>query len=331
MTTPSPQEADLRLRAMLGHAPSMYALGVAYLSGAFGKNREAEACRWLWLAREGGQPLPPWVEQVLRHLNLTLTPPPPAPMPENAEKTAVEDTAKPTPQELFDRVWAAANSGDAMGMTILGHYIEHGIGCPRDATTAYGWYTKAAKADNVYGLVELARCLKDGVGTAKDAARSLQLYLRAAYAGHDGAALTLGTALLAGKDLPHDPVLAFTLLRPLADKGDDTAYATLAFMYAQGIGTEADKPRAHDMITGLLKANKSFSIPDGVEVNTKTLCVEMGLYFEQVGDLPKASLWFQFVPDRAYSSVKVAELNSRMTPAQRQELQALMHSLRSAG
>ncbi|MBI1364124.1 MAG: hypothetical protein GC134_09075 [Proteobacteria bacterium] len=322
------REEDLLFKARVGHGPSMYALGVAYLTGAFGPDREVEATRWLWLARNSDTKLAPWVDALLAEKGLQLEAPP---TPKAAEPEAAAAAPAPEPlsaEALFKRVWEHAQTGDGMAMTILGYYIENGIACPADARTAFGWYEKSAQADNMFGLAEAARCLMLGIGTDKNPTKATRLYLKAVYSGHPQAPKILVAELLKGKDLPSDDMLAFTLAREGVDAGIDGLEGMLAFMYAYGRGTAEDKPRAHTMIVDMLRTKRGFSVPEGMNVNTKKLCSDMALYFDNTGDLVKAWLWFRLVPgDEAYIQVKLDNLKSKMTYDQRQELKTLLESI----
>lgn len=320
-------ETDLRLGALVGHGPSLYALGIACLTGAYGPDKVSEAATWLWLAQDSGEVIAPWVAELLAAKGLTLTPPPDLPEPKTPDISAPPHAAMPSAQELYARAEAAAHAGDAMAMTILGHYAEVGFITDPNLELAFSWYSKAAAHGHMYGLAEYARCLLDGIGTQANTTSALAAFMQAAFMGHEQAGKTAALAMLTGT-LPADKTLCFQLIHDAA-KTDEEAYATLAYLYATGYGTIEDKPKAQEMIFTLLRNNKGWKLPDGIDVDTRAFCVSMSTYFEKEGDLPHAWLWVRLLPEDPYAQEKMAAIEHAMTSAQKRGMQDLLNSLKT--
>ncbi|MCU0831683.1 MAG: sel1 repeat family protein [Rhizobiaceae bacterium] len=85
----------------------------------------------------------------------------------------------------------SAATSNRSAQVILGDFHRRGVGVPRSASEAIGWYTKAADAGSADGMFNLGSMLLTGEGTAIDVPRAKALLERAKAAGHPLAATLL--------------------------------------------------------------------------------------------------------------------------------------------
>lgn len=182
-----------------------------------------------------------------------------------------------SPEQAFMLMTGEAEKGNAAAMLTLGTMYERGLGTPRNFTSAFEWYRKAADAGLAEGYYNLGVCYEIGMGAAGDAEkafanfeRSAELKLpqglyklaalyingtgvsrnvpwgvellgRAASINHAGAAYTLGAIALEGSyGQPKDVARAFDWFSKSAELGNAEAMRNLALFYRDGIGRPAD-------------------------------------------------------------------------------------------
>ncbi|KAK5131012.1 hypothetical protein LTR16_001115 [Cryomyces antarcticus] len=122
--------------ASLGDPPAMYKIGMIQLKGLLGQPRNLSvAVSWLKRAAERADAENP---HALHELGLLYSSPPPHSGPEKDQIVVDEKEAN----RLFHE---AANLGYKFSQFQLGHAYEYGLlGCPINARSSIGWYSKAA-------------------------------------------------------------------------------------------------------------------------------------------------------------------------------------------
>jgi TPR repeat protein len=123
--------------AELGYAPSASRLGEAYEFGYLNCNRDAAASIYYYtIAASQGIP------EACFALSAWYI---------SGEKEVFE------PSEEKAYYWAnmAAKMGYAKGQFALGYFIESGLGCSKDESTAMGWYKKAAEQGDQQAIQRL--------------------------------------------------------------------------------------------------------------------------------------------------------------------------------
>lgn len=93
---------------------------------------------------------------------------------------------------------AAAESGNADGMAMLGLCHLEGLGLPADAVQARDLFKQAASRRSAIGRFQLGRVLMTGRGGPADEAAGLTAYVAAASMGHAEATFNLANCLFAG-------------------------------------------------------------------------------------------------------------------------------------
>ena len=148
----------------------------------------------------------------------------------------------------------AVAGGDAPGTATLAAMYRLGRGVPRDAGEMVRLFQQAADSGYHFAQYQFAQILLTGEGVPEDLAADLSIpdgaralgYLAgAAEAGNLQATLDLARAYgegIAGVD--PDPQAQFRWTNMAAEAGAPQAIAARAFLFEQGIGTEADPDRA---------------------------------------------------------------------------------------
>ena len=121
---------------------------------------------------------------------------------------------------------------------ILGLRYYYGDGVAKNATTAVGWYQKAADAGDPRAQFNLGRCYKTGTGVEKNAAAAVSWFQRAADAGDAGAQFSLGICYKNGTGVEKNATTAVGWYQKAADAGDPRAQFNLGRCYEYGTGVE---------------------------------------------------------------------------------------------
>ncbi len=133
--------------------------------------------------------------------------------------------------------WArrAAQEDFAPAQALLGHYLERGIGAPRDQTEAYRLFESAAEQGYGPAAIHLAIQISEGVlGRPPDMQRATQLAALAAGTGDAIAAMLLAEWYEVGSGLDRDPTSALRWYETAAELGNSLAATRLAMAYSFG-------------------------------------------------------------------------------------------------
>ena len=199
-------------------------------------------------------------------------PPQNNPRPQNQSQTTPSQPPL-TSAQVFARVLANAEKGDAQALITLGGFYAEGIGVSKNYSKARECYEKAAKAGAAEGIYNLGVCwevgmgseanpaqaaeffrraadmklpealfkmsmiLDSGSGVSKDEKASLDYMLRAASAGHPDARSLMGLVYLYGlREQKKNPSEGMKMLEMAASAGSLEAMKNIAVVYKDGIG-----------------------------------------------------------------------------------------------
>jgi TPR repeat protein len=155
-------------------------------------------------------------------------------------------------QKLFQ----AAQSGDAKAQCKVGLIYATGAGVTQDFRSARDWYQKAADQGNGAALRHLGNLSRWGQDGHKDLSLAVELYRKAADRGDTDAISFLCAMYDAGEGVPASSVTAmewYTRLRKLADAGNVRAEMYVGVFNLNGIDDtfdENDKDFAVTLIPG---------------------------------------------------------------------------------
>jgi TPR repeat protein len=122
-----------------------------------------------------------------------------------------------------------SHEGDAEAQFELACRYADGEGVPRNETTAFRWFLRAAEAGQVEGMASVGRSYHHGLGAERDHARALVWYERALELGSDEVHFDLGELLAESDQLPRDLPRALALLREGYERhGDEECAGLLA-------------------------------------------------------------------------------------------------------
>lgn len=147
---------------------------------------------------------------------------------------------------------AAVRYGDAWAGYTLGHQYAAGLGVPRNAATAFGWYLWSARRGDRFAQREVANAFLHGEGTRRDPAAAAY-WFRIGIAPWQIAGIYHGLAqtYLRGHLVPvdrakSDDYLKKSLaeLRKLAREPNGEAAYFLGLAYEHGDGVRRDRARA---------------------------------------------------------------------------------------
>lgn len=193
---------------------------------------------------------------------------------------------------------AAADLGDAAGMTTLALLHQLGRGVPRDTAAMVGLLTRAADQGYHFAQYRLGQLYLTGEGLPgradaalgiPDIAQGVRYYTLAADAGNLSAALEL-SALYADPQsgLPDDPGEQVRLTRMVSQSGHPPAIAQMGVFYETGRGVAYDPDIAAGLYVRAMESGKvSFDdlrpgAPRGWDRETalafQTILQERGLY-----------------------------------------------------
>ncbi len=130
----------------------------------------------------------------------------------------------------LDAFRAAARSGDARGLNMLGRIYEAGRAGPADPGLAAGYYREAAEKGDAWAMFNLGDLYARGAGVARDDAAAYALYTEAARRGHAKSLNMLGLFHEDGRFVPPDPVAARSFYAAGAKQGDPWAQFNLGRM-----------------------------------------------------------------------------------------------------
>lgn len=133
----------------------------------------------------------------------------------------------PDPTTAFQWYSKAAKLGLKKAMCAMGRCYERGIGVDSDAGLAVQWYRKAAEGGHAPAQYEWGRCLETGIGTAAHAELAFEWYQKSAEGGN-----AQGQYALARCCQPSDPETAHRWYCAAAEQGHEQAALKLAAYFA---------------------------------------------------------------------------------------------------
>lgn len=123
-------------------------------------------------------------------------------------------------EQAIEQFRAAARSGEAPALNMLGRAYERGWGTSADAATAAAYYEAAAHKGDVWAMFNLADLHVRGAGVSQDDAAAFSLYVEAAQKGHAKSLNMLGLFHEEGRVVAADRSAAMALFVAGADAGD---------------------------------------------------------------------------------------------------------------
>ena len=152
--------------------------------------------------------------------------------------------AAPEDKVTLAHLRAKASAGDVAAMTKLGDLYRGGsAGVKRDATTALGWYRKAAAKGGGEAMFAIGQMHAHGDGVKRDNGKALAWAIRAADAGYPLSMHRVGKALITGDGVKAQPDKGMRYLMQAAQAGYGPALFDLGLMYAQGHGVKPNASR----------------------------------------------------------------------------------------
>ena len=142
----------------------------------------------------------------------------------------------------------AAEGGDVRGWHSLGTAYYFGQGVEKNAAESAACYERGAAHGNLYSKMMLGQQLYQGLGVEQDYGRAFQLFSEACAGGIDMSTWTwvfeyMGDCLFRGLGAQQNYALARQYLEK-SQKPSAQTYYELGCIYGQGLGVEADIPRA---------------------------------------------------------------------------------------
>jgi uncharacterized protein len=130
----------------------------------------------------------------------------------------------------------AADARQLEAMNQMGLYYQTGIGVPRDAAAAAGWFNYATECGGAAGALNLALCYENGTGVVQNGGRAFALKCFAAKQGMAKAQFVMGDTLEKGTTgVPSSPVFALAYyLRALKTNFSGAAEAVARLKKALG-------------------------------------------------------------------------------------------------
>ena len=235
-----------------------------------------------------------------------------------------------SPDLLGMRHWRqAAKQDDGEAQYRLGTLYRDGKGVLADASSAAGWFERAAGNGHLAARHAVAMAYLLGRGRSADPAKAIGQLKATAEAGHGASHLVLAHMHLRGIGLPKDEQLALARFRRAAAAGEPKAYFEVGVAYAQGALGVADLGEAYLWYEwaaaagdpdGLERKGNALVRGEGVEADPeagvallveavakghKRAMVGLGIAFiDGIGGLEKAPLlglaWYQRAAELGY-------------------------------
>jgi TPR repeat protein len=144
----------------------------------------------------------------------------------------------------FGELLKEAQAGRTNAQYYLALRYLHGVGQPKDETSAVFWFEKAAAGGDPAAAFNLARLHKEGRVMLADPTRALRLLRYAVKERVPGANVELGEMLLTGSGADRDFAEAAELFQEAAMLGSAPAAFNLGVMHARGWGVAQDPAEA---------------------------------------------------------------------------------------
>ncbi|HEY0342115.1 MAG TPA: tetratricopeptide repeat protein [Steroidobacteraceae bacterium] len=150
------------------------------------------------------------------------------------------------PPAAIARLRAHAHQGERQSQLALGQLLINGVGAPRDATQALGWFRKAATSRVPMAMNMVGRCHEYGLGTCVDYEQAARWYYRAALFECDWAIYNYAHMLANGRGVKKDRAAAFNWFNLAASRGHARAMHFLGLYHENGWETPASQDIAFD-------------------------------------------------------------------------------------
>jgi uncharacterized protein len=141
---------------------------------------------------------------------------------------------------------AAAESGDARAMAMVGSMYRTGTGVPQDVEEALRWLKRAAGRNYDEAQAELGLMHVLGQGVAIDYVEGARWFELAARQGNSRAMAALAAMHRDGRGMEVDLPKSLELFRRAAERGSMTAYIGMGNAYEKGLAVERSLPSALD-------------------------------------------------------------------------------------
>ncbi len=146
---------------------------------------------------------------------------------EDGSKSTQEPTIPSSASNEIQRLFLAAEQGDADAQYKLGDCYYFGYGVKGNNTEALKWYRKAAEQGHADAQNKLGFCFAEGIGVMSDMVEAVKWYRKAAEQGQADAQYNLGSCYRLGTGVSQDKAEAMKWYRKAADQGDDWAHEWL--------------------------------------------------------------------------------------------------------
>ncbi|MGO9741139.1 MAG: hypothetical protein ACLPN5_06425, partial [Roseiarcus sp.] len=165
----------------------------------------------------------------------------------HVENLEQKKTSSASPeQDLFNKVLAAAGSGNPVAEGMVGLLYWEGLGTAQDFTKAREWSEKGAAARDAMSMGNLGILYDGGHGVPQDYATAREWYERGAAAGDATSMLNLGFLYDMGRGVAQDYVKAREWYEKGAAAGDATSMGNLGRLYENGKGVAQDYAKARE-------------------------------------------------------------------------------------
>ena len=160
--------------------------------------------------------------------------------------------------------YLAAEQGNPVALSELGHMYATGRGVPKDERMAeqlchqaFKGLSEAAALGNAAAQFNLGRMYEFGRGVSKDEHLAVYWYREAAEQGDASAQNNLGAMYEQGKSVSQDPYLAEVWYRRAAKQGNVSSQVNLGRMYKDGLGVPQNRRQAMEWFEKAAKQGDS--------------------------------------------------------------------------
>jgi TPR repeat protein len=163
--------------------------------------------------------------------------------PDIAEPAQSKKRPKPSHEEIQETLHAA-EQGDAIAQSKLGHWYALGWGVLRNRVKAMEWLLKAAEQGYAPAQFRLGVIYDEGKEVQKDTRKAVQWFHKAAEQGFASAQHSLGWMYERGDGVQRNYENAVEWYRKAAEQGNTWAQFDLGVMYATGRGVSKNEAMA---------------------------------------------------------------------------------------
>jgi serine/threonine-protein kinase len=180
--------------------------------------------------------------------------PRPVPADTPTPKTCTEAVAASAWTAALTQCQAEAQQGNMPAQLALAGMFEKGHGTAADATTAAGWYRKAADAGSADAAFRLATMLEEGRGVDKNTAEAANYYQQAARRGSAPAMRAIARMFATGDGVRRNDAEAINWYRRAVAANDVPSLVRLGEIYTIGRGTSKNEAEAARLFTRAAEA-----------------------------------------------------------------------------